>query len=139
VLVVVSASLDLDPESHLFHGGVHRTVVVTHSGSDAALRQRLADVADVVVAGEGAVDIGAALDVLAARGLVRVLCEGGPRLLADIAAAGRLDELCLTLAPRLVGGGAKRITRGALVDESYELGHLLEQDSTLFARYLLRS
>jgi riboflavin biosynthesis pyrimidine reductase len=136
VLVVVSGSLDLDPQSPLFHGGVHRTVVMTHSASDPALREQLAEVADVVVAGEGAVDIDVALDELAARGHARVLCEGGPRLLADIAAAGRLDELCLTVAPRLVGGGATRITRGALVDEPYEVGHLLEQDGTLFARYL---
>ncbi len=88
------------------------------------------------MAGDDAVDIGAALDALAARGLVRVLCEGGPRLLADLAAAERLDELCLTVAPRVVGGGSSRIIAGAGLDLSFGLAHLLEDDGTLFARYV---
>jgi len=136
VLVLVSARLDLDPESALFHGGVQRTIVVTHKGSDPVLRDRLSVVAEVVVAGDDAVDIGAALDALAARGFVRVLCEGGPRLLADLSAAERLDELCLTVAPRVVGGDSSRIIAGAALDLSFGLAHLLEDDGTLFARYV---
>jgi riboflavin biosynthesis pyrimidine reductase len=135
-LVLVSGRLDLDPGSPLFHGGVQRTIVVTHSASDPKLREVLADVADIIVAGTDAVDIAAALDALAARGIVRVLCEGGPHLLADIAAAGRLDELCLSLAPRVVGGVATRITQGLELDESFELAHLLDDDGTLFGRYV---
>jgi riboflavin biosynthesis pyrimidine reductase len=134
-LVLVSGRLDLDPDSQLFHGGVQRTIVVTHAASDPTLRKALAEGADVIVAGIEAVDIGEALDALAARGMVRVLCEGGPHLLADIAAAGRLDELCLTLAPRVVGGAATRITAGPTLDQSFELAHLLDDDGTLFARY----
>lgn len=136
VLVLVSGRLDLDPDSPLFHGGSQRTIVVTHSASNPLLRKRLAKVAEVIEAGADAVDVGAALDALAARGFDRVLCEGGPHLLADIAAAGRLDELCLTLAPRVVGGVATRITAGPELDESFEIAHLLDDDGTLFARYV---
>jgi riboflavin biosynthesis pyrimidine reductase len=135
-LVLVSGRLDLDPDSPLFHGGGQRTIVVTHSASDPKMRNGLADAADIVVAGTDAVDIAAALDALAGRGILRVLCEGGPHLLADIAAAGRLDELCLSLAPRVVGGVATRITQGPALDGSFELAHLLEDDGTLFARYV---
>jgi riboflavin biosynthesis pyrimidine reductase len=135
-LVLVSGRLDLDPESALFHGGAQRTIVVTHAAADPARRERLADVADIIVAGTTAVDASAALDALAARGLLRVLCEGGPRLLDAVAASGRLDELCLTLAPRLVGGDATRILHGVGVDVSYELAHLLEDGDALFARYV---
>lgn len=135
VLVLVSGRLDLDPDSPLFHGGVQPTIVVTHASSDPQRRERLADVADVIVAGADAVDIEALLDVLAARGISRVLCEGGPHLLADIAAAGQLDELCMTLTPRVVGGGATRIMKGAPLDLPFELAHLLEDDGALFARY----
>ena len=134
MLALVSGSLDLDPGSDLF-GGVERTVVVTHAGTDADARHRLAEVADVVVAGERSVDIGAALDELAARGLRRMLCEGGPTLLSDVAAAGRLDELCLTLSPQLVGGDGTRITHGPDLDTRWTLAHLLEEDGVLLSRW----
>jgi riboflavin biosynthesis pyrimidine reductase len=136
VLVLVSRRLDLDPSSPLFAGEGRRTMVVTCDSSDAGRRAELARVADLVVAGDEAVDIGAALDQLAERGLPRVLCEGGPRLLADVTAAGRLDELCLTIAPRLVGSTGTRVLNGPPVDVPLALGHLLEQDGVLLARYV---
>jgi riboflavin biosynthesis pyrimidine reductase len=47
----------------------------------------------------------AALGALRARHGVRsLLCEGGPTLLGALVAAGLVDELFLTLAPRLAGG-----------------------------------
>jgi riboflavin biosynthesis pyrimidine reductase len=134
VLALVSRSLGLDPGSEMF-GGAERTVVVTHAGADPAARRRLAAVADVVIAGEQTVDLGAALDELTARGLGRVLCEGGPSLLADVASAGRLDELCLTLSPQLVGGDGPRIVNGADLDLRRDLAHLLEDDGVLLGRW----
>jgi len=136
VLVIVSGRLELDPTSQLFHGGAEQTIVLTTSSSPADRRVLLSDVADVVVAGDERVDMAAATDELLQRGFTRLLCEGGPTLLADVAAAGRLDELCLTIAPRLVGGESRRILRGAQVDEAVQLAHLLEDDGTLFARYV---
>ncbi|MFQ6170663.1 dihydrofolate reductase family protein [Oryzobacter sp. R7] len=64
----------------------------------------------VVVAGDEEVDLGAALDSLAARGLRHVLCEGGPSLFSAALSAGVVDELALTLAPTLVGGDGPGIT-----------------------------
>lgn len=139
VLVVVSRRLDLEPASELFHGGPERTVVVTCESSDRRRRTLLGQVADVVVAGEDRVDVSVAAEMLAARGLRRLLCEGGPHLLADLAASGRLDELCVTFAPELVGSAAMRITAGAVSGVPLLLDHLLEQDSTLLARYVRRS
>ena len=136
VLVIVSARLELDPSSQLFHGGAEQTIVVTRSASPADQRAVLAKVADVIVAGDDGVDLGAAVDALVERGLTRLLCEGGPTLLAGVAAAGRLDELCLTLAPRLVGGESRRILSGPQVDDEFQLAHLLEEDNTLFTRWV---
>jgi 3,4-dihydroxy 2-butanone 4-phosphate synthase/GTP cyclohydrolase II len=45
------------------------------------------------------------LDMLRARGLGRVLIEGGGRTVSDFLAAGVLDRLYLTTAPILVGDG----------------------------------
>jgi riboflavin biosynthesis pyrimidine reductase len=137
VLVLVSRGLDLDPSSALFTGA-ERTVVVTSGSADRTARDRLSEAADVVVAGDDDVDISAALDALADRGLRRVLGEGGPSLLADVAEAGRLDELCVTIAPRLVGGDGPRILHGASVDLAVRPALLLEQDGLLLARYLRR-
>ncbi len=140
VLALVSGRLDLDPESALFTGP-ERTLVVTAAGSDPAARARLAGVADVVVAGEERVDVSAAMSELAARGLSRVLCEGGPHLLADVLAADRLDELCLTTGPVVAGGPGPRIAEGLELSRGWrparlELAHLLEEESVLIARYV---
>jgi riboflavin biosynthesis pyrimidine reductase len=66
----------------------------------------------VVVAGSDHVDLPAALDALAERGLRHVLCEGGPTLFATALAAGVVDELALSVVPTAVGGDVTRITRG---------------------------
>ncbi len=135
VLALVSGRLDLDPASELF--GTPPTIVITHAGTTATDRDRLAEVADVVVAGAEKVDLADALHQLADRGLTRVLCEGGPSLLSALVAAERLDELCLTFDPRLVGGDGSRVTAGPDLDASLRLGSALEQDGVLLSRWLV--
>jgi riboflavin-specific deaminase-like protein len=135
VLVLVSRRLDLDLAGPLF-GGAERTIVVTSERSDPELRQQLGEVADVLVAGESEVDLPYAVRELGDRGLPRILCEGGPTLLAAMVAADCLDELCLTLSPKAVGGVGPRIMHGVTLDQDYRPGHLLEQDGILFGRYL---
>lgn len=137
-LALVTSRLDLDPASPLF-GGPEPTFVITSRSSDEAVRERLAEVAEVIVAGEEHVDVATALDRLCDRGLSRVLCEGGPRLLGEVVASGSLDELCLTVSPALVGGDGPRVLDGPALDgvRDIDLAHLLEQDGSLFARYVL--
>ena len=138
VLALVSGRLDLDPASDLFTG-TERTLVLTTASANESARARLADVADVIITGDTQVDLSAAADALVALGLPRILCEGGPHLLADVTAAGRLDELCLTIAPRLAGSDGPGIIDGLHLDgvAELELAHLLEEDGNLFARYLV--
>jgi diaminohydroxyphosphoribosylaminopyrimidine deaminase / 5-amino-6-(5-phosphoribosylamino)uracil reductase len=50
--------------------------------------------------------LAAALRLLAARGLLDVLLEGGPTLAAALFAGGLIDRLVLFVAPLLVGRGA---------------------------------
>jgi len=85
--------------------------------------------------GRGDVDLAAVLRQL--DGEV-VLAEGGPTLNGQLAAAGLIDELCVTVAPRLIGGGAKRIVVGppAADPTTLELAHVLEEDGFLFCRYV---
>jgi riboflavin biosynthesis pyrimidine reductase len=138
-LALVSRSLELDPAAPLIAGAPAdaRTIVITCEASPADRRAALAGVADVIVAGDDAVDLKAALAALAGRGLGRILCEGGPRLLRDLTAAGVLDELCLTLSPILSGPGPVRVLGGdPFPAQRLRLAHLLEEDGVLFARYV---
>ena len=134
-IAVVTSRLDLDPDSPLFAGAPSRSLVLTCAAADPHRLAALRRVADVVVAGAKTVDLAVALDALAERGLTRMLCEGGPALLAQVAAAGRLDELCLTVTPLLTGGDAGRILAGPELARPLRLAHLLEEDGSLFARW----
>jgi riboflavin biosynthesis pyrimidine reductase len=138
-LAIVSARLDLDFDAPVFADAYVRPIVVTCASAPADRRKAAERYADVLVCGDLIADIGEALDQLAERGLTRQLSEGGPRLLAEIAAAGRLDELCLALSPQLVAGTAPRITNGPLMDAvPMRLGHVFEEDGFVFMRYLRR-
>lgn len=112
-LAIVSNRLDLDPGHPVFAKAVTRPIVVTHARAPEAERAALAEVADVRMCGESAVDVDVMLDRLAQDGLRQVLCEGGPGLFGSLLEAGLVDELCLSLSPTLVGGDAGRIVRGA--------------------------
>jgi riboflavin biosynthesis pyrimidine reductase len=138
VLAVVSRSLDLDPGSRLFAAG-HRPLILTCASAPAGGRSQLAPVADLLEIGDDRVDLVAALDQLADRGYRHVLCEGGPRLLGDLMAAGRLDELDLTVSPQLVAGPSARLLNGPMLPGGprLRLATLLEDDDFLFARYLV--
>ena len=91
----------------------------------------------VVVAGEDAVDLAGAVTALHQRGLTRILCEGGPGLLRDVAAAGVLDELCLTVSPQLRAGPAPRLLAGDALDlpQRMALTGVLVAGDDLFLRY----
>jgi riboflavin biosynthesis pyrimidine reductase len=139
-IALVTRTLGLNLASPLFTEAPPdaRTIVITCAASDDDLRAEAAKVADVIVAGDEAVDLAAALGALRDRGLSRVLCEGGPHLFGDLAAAGLVDELCLSLSPTLAGPGAARIIDGAHLGSARPLALtqvLTADDGFLFCRY----
>ncbi len=109
VFALVSGRLDLDPASSVFTEAPVRPVVYTVGTAPAVRREALAIVADVVDAGDEALDPARVRDDLEARGLRRIHAEGGPSLFGALLAAGVVDELCLTLAPTIEAGAAGRI------------------------------
>jgi riboflavin biosynthesis pyrimidine reductase len=114
-LVVVSRSADLPPTLRdAPRGRVLMATVASSDGLDAA-REALGE-DNVLVLGDDEIDLVALKEELVGRGWTEQLCEGGPSLFADLLAAGVVDELCWTVVPRLVGGDAVRIARGAEVD-----------------------
>lgn len=140
-MVVVSQRLQLDFESKYFAEASLRPIVVTCATAPADRLLAARKVADVVIAGDTAVSPALMVDALVARGHRRLLCEGGPTLLGSVAAAGVLDELCLTIAPMLVGGQSRRVLKGPPLDPAPKmvLTQLLQDDDDLlYARYEVR-
>jgi riboflavin biosynthesis pyrimidine reductase len=139
-VAVVSRSADLDPSARVFDTGAAdapRTLVVTCEAADADRRAALSEVADVLVCGDDEIDHHEMLDQLRARGLAQVLCEGGPRLLTQLASWDLVDQLCLTHAPLLAGPGRGALMVGEEWDRprTWTLATLAEGDGMLFARY----
>jgi riboflavin biosynthesis pyrimidine reductase len=112
--------------------------VVVFSGAPVQLGPTAAQV-DVVRLAPGALDFAHALRHLRAEHGVRaLLCEGGPTVLNALLREQVLDELFLTMAPKLIGGGAEiPITVGAALTEPADvvLTGVLERGGTLFLRY----
>jgi riboflavin biosynthesis pyrimidine reductase len=140
-IAVVTARLDLDPDSRLIASAPPsaRTIIITTAQAPADRRAALDGPAEIVVAGQETVDLKAAIAALAERGHRWILAEGGPHLLAQIAAADLLDELCLTIGPLLAGPNANRILAGALSavpPQPLDLAHVLEDNGSLFCRYI---
>lgn len=128
-------------------GGTRLPWVVTgRAGAPVAADAVGADRVLAVPGPDDGVDLVAALDALAERGMTRVLSEGGPTLLGAMLASGVVDELCLTTTPRLVGPGPGRIVGGgpdgapSAPAVPARLGHLLVApgSGTTVARWELR-
>jgi riboflavin biosynthesis pyrimidine reductase len=140
-IAVVTASGRLDRDLLVFTRTEIPPLVLTTAAAVPSTRNRLGALAEVLdCSGDdpGAVDMAAVLSTLAARGLQRVLTEGGPSLLGTVIAAGLLDELCLTVAPLLVGGLARRIATGpgAALTRMRRAHLLADAEGYLYARYI---
>ncbi|MGV0717834.1 pyrimidine reductase family protein [Mycolicibacterium sp. XJ662] len=140
-IAVVTQSGNLDPDARFFTHTETRPVILTCTDSFGETHDRLNGVADVVDAsGSQAdrVDATMLLKILAERGLYRVLSEGGPQVLGMFIENDQLDELCLTVAPLLLGGLAPRIASGpGEVHTRMRPAHLLsDDDGYLYTRYV---
>lgn len=71
-----------------------------------ALRQRGLDVVPVGVDADGRVDYPQALQVLAAKGLMHILLEGGAQLLGSAFDHALVDAVAVFVAPKIIGGAA---------------------------------
>ena len=68
----------------------------------------------------------------------RILLEGGPTFNRSAIEAGVVDELFLTLAPKLVAGPGKSIVEGDPLARALDLLSLYEHEAELFLRYAVR-
>ncbi|MCX5333061.1 dihydrofolate reductase family protein [Streptomyces sp. NBC_00140] len=98
--VTVSGSGDLDPEAKFWHTGGDKVVYTTDKGAERARTAGLA--ADVVSLGAD-LDWPGLLTDLSARGVRRLMVEGGGKIHTQLLQQGLADELQLVLAPLFVG------------------------------------
>lgn len=139
-LAVVSSSLDLPADLRLFGDPGLRPLVVTHAGAAGTASAELRAVADLLVAGDGSVDLTEAVAGAARTctdGPAVVLCEGGPGLNSDMFAADVIDEIDWTISPMVVGGASQRMVDGPGLDVlNFRLDRATPVRDTVFCRYL---
>ncbi len=115
VRVVISGDGDLPAGARLLVTARHTpTIVVARQATAAARRLLAARGAELIEVGDGGLH--GALEALASRGLLDVLCEGGPTLAGGLLAAGLIDRVLLFVAPLIVGRGAPDLFAAPAVD-----------------------
>ena len=107
VKVTVSCRADLDPTARFFTTGESEKLVYCPSPSLPAARSRLSAVATVVDGGPR-VSMGGVAEDLAARGVHRLMVEGGGTIHTQFLAEDVADELQLVVAPFFVGDSRAR-------------------------------
>jgi len=136
----VTRSGDIAPDLGVLIDNEVPPLILTCSDAASGARRKLgggAAVLEVSGADPARVDLSVALRALGDLGLNRVLTEGGPSLLGSFVAADLLDEMCLTTAPLLLGGGGVRVATGpAEMVTPMRPGHVLtDEDGYLYVRY----
>jgi 2,5-diamino-6-(ribosylamino)-4(3H)-pyrimidinone 5'-phosphate reductase len=124
---IITRSANLPPE-HPYYDSA--TVVYVTSEREVPVRAATVEICHVAGVSE-------ALRDLARRGARRVLCEGGPTLNAALFEAGVVDELFLTIAPKLVGGENPLtiVKNGSFGVLSLQLRSLVQRDGEIFLKY----
>ncbi len=104
--VIVSGKGSIAPDAEIFQTRFSPIIVLTTKRAPAATLQQLRKVADrVQICGPATINFPATLHWLRARWNVkRLLCEGGGELNDALFRAGLVDEIHLTICPKIFGG-----------------------------------
>jgi riboflavin-specific deaminase-like protein len=135
---IISRSGDVPLDIPLFTDPGSRVVVFTSAGLDTS---DLAAQVDVVHLDPGELTLTTMMRRLRSSYDVRsLLCEGGPTLFGALLQEELVDELFVSIAPKLTGGGtAPAISAGPELAELRTLSIVwaLEHEGTLYLRYAL--
>lgn len=135
-LAVVTGRGLLSPALRIFEPGAPKPLVVS-TAHTAKEHPELADLGDIVVAGERAVDPVTMLAELRGLGLERVLCEGGPYLLSTLVDADLVDDMCVTIAPFVAGVQPTSLApmSSRRAPARLRMRHALQRNGMLYLRY----
>jgi riboflavin-specific deaminase-like protein len=106
------------------------TVIYITSDHPIAISEPTVEVCRVESVAQAVHDLGQS-------GIRRILCEGGPTLNTALLEGGLVDEIFLTIAPKLIGGeDPLTIVKGASLGTIHlELRSLVELSGELFVKY----
>jgi len=141
-IVITTRGEGVRPDAKIFDRSIGGSAYVVHPAiMPAAARAALGSVAQLVELGTEAVPIDALLSWMRhGLGAATVVCEGGGVLVADLFGARAVDELYLTVVPRILGGAAApTLAGGAGFDPDQiadaKLASLERVGDELFLRY----
>jgi riboflavin-specific deaminase-like protein len=139
---IVSGRLALPEDIPILSDPAARVAIVTSSAASLPQADGGAQIEYVRSREEGLLDLPSAMSELYERfGIGTVLCEGGPHTNSQLLADGLVDELFLSLSPKLAGGDvtdeALRIVAGPSIDPPLQMQLIsaFECESHLFLRY----
>jgi riboflavin-specific deaminase-like protein len=146
--IIVTDKGEVPLEEHLIVEGAQEVLILLSDAAPKRVVERLATLAPVMRApadSTGAVDLEAALRTLKAeRGVESLVVEGGPGLNHALISLNLVDELFLTVAPELLGGGADQtltLLRGPMLPArdrpTLDLVSIHLSGDELFLRYSL--
>jgi riboflavin biosynthesis pyrimidine reductase len=135
-LVLLTGSGEIDPHAP----AMADALVITTPESVAKVRRALPGGARVVAARSSPIGLPWVLEFLRAEGHELLLTEGGPSLVGELVAQSLLDELFVTVSPRIFGrspGDARKsLIHGVdLLGTPLELASVRRHGSHLFLRY----
>lgn len=135
VIAVVSGSLNLPWDLPVWRESACRPMILTSSDAPADRLATARKHADVITLDQTTPD--AIIHALTERKLTRIVCEGGPRLLRDLIAAGLVDEADITISPTFAGTATSPPTPALPQVAQFRLAHVLQGEGALMARYLV--
>ena len=106
------------------------TEALGRDGRHAASREAGVEVIEVAAEADGRPALAAALEALAARGLTRVLVEGGGRLGASLLQAGLVDRIEWFQAPGAIGGDGVPALAALGIDRAGDMPRFVRIAST---------
>jgi diaminohydroxyphosphoribosylaminopyrimidine deaminase/5-amino-6-(5-phosphoribosylamino)uracil reductase len=118
VRVVVDPRLETPPGARVLTGGPPDPTILATTGAVLPAALAAAGARLLKVPGRaGRMDLARLLTALAAEGRHRVLCEGGPRLAAELVRRGLVNRVAFYTAPRILGGDDARGAIGGTAPE----------------------
>lgn len=135
-VAIISNSLEF-PDS-FFKEFSKKPLLITNEAA-AAKNPRLAEDVDFVLVGKTQVELSSLPSTLKSLGLKRILCEGGARLVTELANTNLLDEIDLTVASQLLArdeAGLFTKEFNPLNEGNFEFKQVLYDANNLFMRIL---
>lgn len=141
--IILTASGDIPPDRKVFRSGEGNVLVLAGAAAERKNLAKLSGTAAVITVAESRVPAPEkVLETLTdGFGVRRLLVEGGPSVNRAFLEACLVDELFITLVPKIVGGDPRFLVEGGPLPQDAASPHLISillSDEELFLRYALR-